>query len=110
MPVKTVGVIGCGLMGSGIAQVSAVAGYATIVREVDEPSLQRGLGRIRTFLDAGVSKGKMAPAARDQTLANLSGTTTVDALANCDLIVEAVIEHLDEKKRIYQSLESILKS
>ena len=79
--IKTVGVLGCGLMGSGIAQVCAAAGYKTIVREVDEALLDKGLGRIRKFLDDGVAQGKVdAEGARRRRSANLSGTTAFDAL------------------------------
>jgi 3-hydroxybutyryl-CoA dehydrogenase len=109
MNIKTVGVVGCGLMGSGIAQVSAAAGYRTIVREVDPAFLNKGLGRIQKFLDDGVAKGKVAPAARDATLANLSGTTSFDALAECDIIVEAIVENLEEKHKTYTSLEPLVK-
>jgi 3-hydroxybutyryl-CoA dehydrogenase len=105
MPIRTVGVLGCGLMGSGIAQVSAAAGYKTIVREVDEQFLDRGLKRIHKFLDDGVAKGKTTPEARDTTKANLSGTTTFDDLKACDLIIEAIVENLDEKRQTYASLE-----
>src|SRR6185503_17267593 len=105
MAIRTVGVLGCGLMGSGIAQVCAAAGYKTIVREVDEVAVSKGLGRIRRFLDEGVTKGKVAAAARDQTLGNLSGTTTFDALKECDLIVEAIVENLDQKRETYAFLE-----
>jgi 3-hydroxybutyryl-CoA dehydrogenase len=101
-------VLGCGLMGSGIAQVSAAAGYKTIVREVDDTFLQKGLGRIKKFLEDGVAKGKMTAEARDQTLANLSGTTTFDALGDCDLVIEAIVEHADEKKQTYAALERVL--
>ena len=105
MAIKTVGVLGCGLMGSGIAQVSAAAGYKTIVREVSEPLLEKGLGRIRKFLDDGVAKGKATAESRDATLANLSGATGFDALAECDLIVEAIVENVEEKRRTYAALE-----
>jgi 3-hydroxybutyryl-CoA dehydrogenase len=105
MQIKTVGVLGCGLMGSGIAQVSAAAGYKTIVREVNDQFLDKGLGRIRKFLDDGVAKGKVPGDARDKTLANLSGTTTFEALRPCDLIIEAIVENLDEKKQTYAALE-----
>ena len=84
MEIRTVGVLGCGLMGSGIAQVCAASGYKTVVREVDDTFLQKGLGRIRKFLDEGVAKGKVTPPARDKTLGNLSGTTKFEALTtNC---------------------------
>jgi 3-hydroxybutyryl-CoA dehydrogenase len=106
MQIKTVGVLGCGLMGSGIAQVCAASGYKTIVREVNDQFLDKGFGRIRKFLDDGVAKGKVAADARDKTLANLSGTTTFDALRPCDLIIEAIVENLDDKKQTYAALES----
>jgi 3-hydroxybutyryl-CoA dehydrogenase len=109
MQIKTVGVLGCGLMGSGIAQVCAAAGYKTIVREVDESFLNKGLGRIRKFLDEGVTKGKVAAEARDTTLGNLSGSTAIDALKDCDLIIEAIIENLDEKRATYAALEKVVK-
>jgi 3-hydroxybutyryl-CoA dehydrogenase len=108
MAIKTVGVLGCGLMGSGIAQVCAAAGYTTIVREVDEVALDRGVGRVRKFLEDGVTKGKLEAAARDRTLANLSGTTSFDGLKGCDLIIEAIVENLDDKKQTYAALERIV--
>jgi 3-hydroxybutyryl-CoA dehydrogenase len=107
MAIKTVGVLGCGLMGAGIAQVCAAAGYKTIVREVDQAFLDKGLGRIRKFLEDGVAKGKVTAEARDTTLGNLSGTTSVDALKDCDLIIEAIIENLDDKRKIYAALEKV---
>jgi 3-hydroxybutyryl-CoA dehydrogenase len=109
MQIKTVGVLGCGLMGSGIAQVCAAAGYKTIVREVDDGFLQKGLGRIRKFLEDGVAKGKVPADARDATLGRLSGTTSIDALKDCDLIIEAIIENLDEKRRTYAAVEQAVK-
>ena len=109
MSIKTVGVLGCGLMGSGIAQVCAAAGYQTIVREVDDIALNRGVGRVKQFLDDGVAKGKVDAAARDKTLANLTGTTTFEALGDCDLIIEAIIENLEDKRQTYASLEKIVK-
>jgi len=109
MAIKTVGVLGCGLMGAGIAQVSAAAGYKTIVREIDDIALNKGLGRIRKFLEDGVAKGKVTADARDTTLGNLSGTTTFDALKECDLIVEAIVENLDQKRQTYATLETLVK-
>jgi len=110
MSIRTVGVLGCGLMGSGIAQVCAASGYKTVVREVDDTFLQKGLGRIKKFLEDGVAKGKVAAADRDKTLGNLSGTTTFDALGDCDLVIEAIVENLDEKRQTYAALERILKA
>src|SRR2546425_3423765 len=106
MLIKTVGVLGCGLMGSGIAQVCAAAGYKTVVREVDDTFLQKGLGSIKKFLEDGVAKGKVAPDARDKALANVSGSTTFEALKDCDLVIEAIVESLDEKRQTYAALES----
>src|SRR5947208_2659338 len=109
MQIKTVGVLGCGLMGSGIAQVCAASGYKTIVREVNDQFLNKGLARIKKFLDDGVAKGKVAGDARDKTLTNLTGTTTFDTLKECDLVIEAIVENLDEKRQTYATLEKTLK-
>jgi 3-hydroxybutyryl-CoA dehydrogenase len=95
-------------MGAGIAQVCAAAGYKTIVREVEQGFLDKGLGRIRKFLEDGVAKGKVTPAAREATLGNLSGTISVEALKDCDLIIEAIIENLDTKRQTYAALESVV--
>ncbi|HEX7781115.1 MAG TPA: 3-hydroxyacyl-CoA dehydrogenase NAD-binding domain-containing protein, partial [Vicinamibacterales bacterium] len=108
MAIRTVGVLGCGLMGAGIAQVSAASGYKTIVREVNQGLLDKGLGRIRKFLDDGVAKGKVTTEQRDGTLGNLSGATDFSAMGGCDLIVEAIIENIDEKAAAYAALESVL--
>jgi 3-hydroxybutyryl-CoA dehydrogenase len=109
MQIESVGVLGCGLMGSGIAQVAAAAGYRTVVREVGDARLQNGLERIRTFLSDGVAKGKVTPENRDKTLGNLSGTTSLDALKGCDIVIEAIVENLDEKKATYRALEKVIK-
>jgi 3-hydroxybutyryl-CoA dehydrogenase len=106
MTIRSVGVLGCGLMGSGIAQVCAAAGYKTVVREVDDILLNKGLGRVKKFLEDGVAKGKVTADARDTTLANLSGTTTFEALKDCDLIIEAIVENLEQKQDTYVSLEA----
>src|SRR3954462_12699402 len=99
MQIKSVGVLVRGLMGSCIAQVCAAAGYKTTVREVSQILLDKGLGRIGKFLDDGVAKGKVAGDARDKTLGNLSGTTTFEGLKDCDLIIEAIVENLVDKKQ-----------
>ena len=108
MAIKTVGVLGCGLMGSGIAQVCAAAGYTTIVREVEQGVLDKGLGRVNKFLSDGVEKGKVTPEAREKTLANLSGTTQFEALKDCDLVIEAIIENIDEKSRTFAAVEAVV--
>ena len=109
MEIRTVGVLGCGLMGSGIAQVSAAAGYRTIVREVNDPTLQAGLGRIRKFLADGVAKGKVTEDAQAKTLGNLTGTTSTADLKDCDIVIEAIVESLDEKRAIYQAVEAVVR-
>jgi 3-hydroxybutyryl-CoA dehydrogenase len=108
MAIKTVGVLGCGLMGSGIAQVSAQSGYRTIVREVEQKFLDKGLARINKFLTDGVEKGKVTPELRDKTLANLEGTTGFDDFGECDLVVEAIIENIDDKAAAYAELEQVV--
>jgi 3-hydroxybutyryl-CoA dehydrogenase len=108
MEIKTVGVLGCGLMGAGIAQVCAAAGYQTVVREVDDAFLQKGLGRIRKFLDDGVAKGKVPAEVREKTLASLAGTTRFDDLRECDLVIEAIVENLGEKRTTYAALERVV--
>jgi 3-hydroxybutyryl-CoA dehydrogenase len=106
MAIKTVGVLGCGLMGAGIAQVSAAAGYNTIVREVEDGFLKKGLGRIEKFLAGGVEKGKVTPEERDRTLGNLTGTTRLEDLSGCDIVIEAIIENIDEKAKAYGVLDA----
>jgi 3-hydroxybutyryl-CoA dehydrogenase len=106
--IKTVGVLGCGLMGAGIAQVAAMTGHRTVVLEVNQAVLDKGLARVRKFLDDGVAKGKVAADLRDTTLANLSGATTFDGLKDSDVVVEAIIENLDEKRKAYAALEEVV--
>ena len=105
---ETIGVVGCGLMGSGIAQVSAQAGYRTIVREVDDTTVAAGIGRIESFLTAGVERRKLSAADRDRTLTNLSGTSRLEDLADCDLIIEAIVEHIDAKRELFATLERVV--
>ena len=108
MDIKTVGVLGCGLMGSGIAQVCAAAGYRTVVLEIEQAFLDKGMGRTKKFLNDGVEKGKVTPEARDLTLANLSGTTKYEELKDCDLVIEVIIENLDDKAKAFAALEAVV--
>jgi 3-hydroxybutyryl-CoA dehydrogenase len=108
MDIKTVGVLGCGLMGSGIAQVAAAAGYRTIVREVEDGFLQKGLGRIEKFLTSGVEKGKVTKETKATTLANLSGTTKIEDLEGCDIVIEAIIENVEEKGKVFAAVEAVV--
>ncbi len=107
MEIKTVGVVGCGLMGSGIAQVCAEAGYKVIVREVNEDLLKKGLSKIESFLAKGVEKGKVTPERKAEVISRLEGTTAVETLAPCDLVIEVVVENLDTKRELYQALDKV---
>ncbi len=109
MAIQKVGVIGCGLMGSGIAQISAQAGFTTVVREVSPNALEKGMGSIKKFLQGGVDKGKLDPADMAKTLANLSGTTDFKDLADCDLVIEAATENLGLKKELLGAIDAICK-
>ena len=107
MAIKTVGVLGCGLMGSGITQVSAAAGFPTVVREVSQPQLDKGLAAMRKFLQGGVDKGKLAAADMEKTLANLQGTIEIKDLADCDLVIEAVSEDINLKRELFGALDGV---
>jgi 3-hydroxybutyryl-CoA dehydrogenase len=102
-----VGVLGCGLMGSGIAQTAAVAGYPTVVRDVSDALLEKGRTGILRSLDKLVEKGKLEPATRESALARLSFTTDVAALRDCEVIIEAVTEDLELKSRLWRELDSL---
>ena len=108
MNIRTVGVLGCGLMGSGIAQVAAAAGYRTYVRDVVDSFLSTGMGRIEKSLGVGVEKGKLTSEQKDATLRNLTATTDLGDLKGCDVIVEAIIENVDQKAAVYQELDAIV--
>ena len=109
MEIRKVGVLGCGLMGSGIAEVAARAGYETVVREVSEEVVDKGLKKIHGSLAKAVEKGKMTAEDRDQAVGRLSGVVALDALADCDLVVEAIIENLDEKRKTFTVLDEAVK-
>lgn len=107
--IKKVGVLGCGLMGSGIAEVAARSGYETVVREVTEELMEKGLARIQGSLGKAVEKGKLDAAARDEAVGRLSGTVELAALADCDLVVEAIVENLEEKRKTLSALDEVVK-
>src|SRR3954466_575588 len=109
MPIKKVGVLGCGLMGSGIAQVAAQAGYETVVREVEQKFLDKGLGGIQKSLGKFVEKGKMQQSEMDACVGRLKGTTNLEDLADCDIIIEAIIENAQLKRDTYAELDKIVK-
>ena len=107
MAISKVGVLGCGLMGSGIAQVCAQSGHSTLVLEVDQKLLDKGLGNIDKFLRGGVERGKLTAADRDRTMGNLRGTTRLEDLADRDLIIEAVVENLAAKRDVFGKLDAL---
>ena len=106
---KVIGVVGCGLMGSGIAQVSAQSGYQTWVVEANDEFLKKGLDRIKKTIQRSVDKGKLTAEQSEQTLANIHGTTNLEDLKECDLVIEAIIENVDEKKTLFQELDRMTK-
>ncbi|HEX2834990.1 MAG TPA: 3-hydroxybutyryl-CoA dehydrogenase [Thermoanaerobaculia bacterium] len=109
MAMKKVGVLGCGLMGSGIAQVAAQAGYEVVVREVEQKFIDKGLSGIQKSLAKFVEKGKMQQADMDACIGRLQGTTNLEDLADCDIIIEAIIENAQLKKETYAQLDRIVK-
>src|SRR5215813_1167288 len=102
MEIKKVGVLGCGLMGSGIAQVAASAGFETVVKEVSEEFINKGFAGIEKSLAKFAEKGTITADQQKEIRGRLSGTTSFAALADCDIVIEAIIENLDEKRKTYQ--------
>jgi len=107
MEIKKVGVVGCGLMGSGIAQVCAQAGYQVVVSEINEDLLQKGWENIKRFLAKGVERGKVTPEEMEAALARIQGTVDIHDFKDCDLVIEAVIENMEAKKEIFASLDEM---
>jgi 3-hydroxybutyryl-CoA dehydrogenase len=109
MGIRKVGVVGCGLMGSGIAQVAAMAGFATVVREVSEDLLKKGLSSIERSLAKFVEKGQVSAEQRSQALERLKPTTELNDFADCDLVIEAITENLELKRKTFAELDKIVK-
>lgn len=113
MQINKVGVLGCGLMGSGIAQVAAQAGYDVTVLEAEQKALDKGFAGIDAslakFVERGPEKGGITAPEKDQIRARLKGTQKRDDLTQCDIVIEAIIENIDEKKKVYAALDSIVK-
>jgi 3-hydroxybutyryl-CoA dehydrogenase len=107
MAIEKVGVVGCGLMGSGIAQIAAAAGCQVTVREVNAAVLEKGLQSIDKNLQRLVDKGTLPAAERDQMRGRLHGTTNLEDLKDCDLIIEAIIEQLPAKRELWTALDKI---
>ncbi|MDQ1592107.1 MAG: 3-hydroxybutyryl-CoA dehydrogenase [Pyrinomonadaceae bacterium] len=109
MEIKKVGVLGCGLMGSGIAQTAAAAGFEVVVREVTNELCERGFKGIEKSLAKFAEKGTITADQQREIRGRLTGTTEFDALADCDIIIEAIIENLDTKRDTYRQLDELCK-
>ncbi|MFC1989065.1 3-hydroxyacyl-CoA dehydrogenase family protein [Chloroflexota bacterium] len=107
MEIKKVGVVGCGTMGAGIAQVCAQAGYQAIISEVNEELLKRGLASINSLLTRNVEKGRLSQQDKDAILSRIQGTTNTRDFSDCDLVIEAAIENLDLKRKLFTDLDKI---
>ncbi len=106
--VRKVGVVGLGTMGAGIAQVCVQAGVETVGREVSEELCARARERIAHYLGRGVEKGRLAVGERDAALARLTTTTELGDLADCDIVIEAIVEDLDAKRELFRALEAVV--
>ena len=109
MEIRKVGVLGCGLMGSGIAQVAASAGFETVVKEVSDDLITKGFAGIDKSLGKFAEKGTITADQQREIRGRLSGTTSFADLADCDIIIEAIIENLEEKRSTYRQLDEICK-
>jgi 3-hydroxybutyryl-CoA dehydrogenase len=107
MAIRRVGVVGCGLMGSGIAQVAAASGFETVVREVSAELVEKGIKGIEKNLNRLVEKGSITDAVKGEIRGRLEGTTSIDDLKNCDMIVEAIIEQLPAKRELFGALDAV---
>ena len=105
--IKRVAVLGCGLMGSGIAEICAKAGYETWIREINDELLKKGHASIRKSLDKAVEKGKLTAESRDETLGRIHTTTELEQLKDADIIIEAVTEQLDVKNQMFSTLDKV---
>jgi 3-hydroxybutyryl-CoA dehydrogenase len=106
--IRKVGVCGAGLMGNGIAQTCAAAGFDVVLMEVADAPLQRGMQTISKSLDKFVEKQKLSSGERDATLARIMPTTSVKDLKDCDLVIEAIVENVDAKTALFQELDALL--
>lgn len=109
MAIEKLGLVGFGQMGSGIGQIAAGAGIKVIAREVSDEAFKKGMGYITKSLDKAIERGKTDQAHKDKVLGNISGTTELKDLADCDLVIEAVVENMDVKKKIFEELDGLCK-
>jgi 3-hydroxybutyryl-CoA dehydrogenase len=109
MAIRKIGVVGCGLMGAGIAQTCAQSGYETVVREVNQELLDKGVARIYSAWDMMASKNKLTQGQLEENRSRLHGTLNLEDFADCDIVIEAVIENMEEKLRLFPALDRIVK-
>lgn len=109
MKIKTVGVVGAGSMGSGIANMAAMSGFQVILRDIEEKYLQTGLNRMDKFMAKSVARGKMTEEQKQATLARIRTTTDMNDMKEADIVIEAVIEDLDLKKEVFSQLDKIVR-
>jgi len=109
MEIRKVGVLGCGLMGSGIAQVTATAGFDVTVLEVEQKFLDKGFAGIEKSLAKFAEKGTITAQQKDETRGRLKGTINAQDLRDCDLVIEAIIENVEEKKKMYAAIDAVVK-
>ncbi|MEK7682181.1 MAG: 3-hydroxybutyryl-CoA dehydrogenase, partial [Chloroflexota bacterium] len=105
--IKKVGVVGCGIMGGGIAQTCIAAGYPTVVREVNQQLLDKGMNAVRSNLAKAVERGKMTEAQKSEALTRLTGTVHFEDFKDCDLVIEAAIENIEEKRKVFSALDGV---
>jgi len=109
MEIRKVGVLGCGLMGSGIAQVTATAGFDVTALEVEQKFIDKGFAGIEKSLAKFAEKGTITAQQKDEIRGRLKGTTNAQDLRDCDLVIEAIIENLEEKKKMYAAIDAVVK-
>jgi len=107
MEIKKIGVVGCGIMGGGIAQMAAQAGYDVVVSEINDQLLQKGMGAVNSVLSRSVEKERISQEDKDAILARINGTTDTKDFGDCDLVIEAVIESMDLKKKVFADLDKV---
>lgn len=107
MRIKKVGVVGCGLMGSGIVQVCAQSGYQVVASEANDELLNKGLMSINNFLSKSIEKGKISQQDKEAIIGRIKGTTDINDFSGCDLVIEAVTENMDLKKKVFSELDKI---
>lgn len=105
MEIKNVGIVGCGIMGAGIAHVCAQSGYQVLVSEINNELLNKGLASIHSFLTRGVERAKISQRDKEAILSRIKGTTNIQGFRDCDIVIEAAVENMDIKKKLFAELD-----